>query len=157
MYLSRYTWRAMKAVKFTMRRSTIPCASQPLVFIMKGYQLLQKENQNRVRLGYSGIRIYSGIYSGYSAPGSRTAGMEIQIFRNENSSQTNAYCHHSSYSYSGLIPNERALNLLQWQYPEYLSSLWKTRCTLYLQTGNCGCLKKRFLYDAICVFDVHHS
>ena len=69
----------------------------------------------RVRLGYSGIRIYSGIYSGtysgYSAPGSRIAGMEIQVFRNENSSQTNAYSHYSNYSYSGLIPNERALRL----------------------------------------------
>ena len=54
--------------------------------------------------------IYSGIYSGYSAPGSRIAGMEIQVFRNENSSQTNAYSHYSKYSYSGLIPNERALN-----------------------------------------------
>ena len=52
---------------------------------------------------------YSGIYSGHSAPGSRIAGMEIQVFRNENSSQTNAYSHYSSYSYSGLIPNERAL------------------------------------------------
>ena len=50
----------------------------------------------RVRLGYSGIRIYSG--------------MEIQVFRNENSSQTNAYSHYSNYSYSGLIPNGRALN-----------------------------------------------
>ena len=51
----------------------------------------------------------SGIYSnsGYSAPGSRKAGMEIQVFRNENSSQTNAFSHYSSYSYSGLIPNER--------------------------------------------------
>ena len=57
----------------------------------------------RVRLGYS------GIYSGYSAPGSRIAGMEIQVFRNENSSQTNVYSHYSNYSYSGLIPNERAL------------------------------------------------
>ena len=69
----------------------------------------------RVRLGYSGIRIYSGIYSGkysgYSAPGSRIAGMEIQVLRNENSSQTNAYSHYSNYSYSGLIPNERALSL----------------------------------------------
>ena len=54
--------------------------------------------------------IYSGIYSGYSAPGSRIAGMEIQVFRNENSSQTSAYSHYSNYSYSGLIPNERALN-----------------------------------------------
>jgi len=40
-----------------------------------------------VRLGYSGIRIYSGIYSSYSAPGSRIGGMEIQVFRNENNSQ----------------------------------------------------------------------
>ena len=71
------------------------------------------KNLRRVRLGYSGIRIYSGIYSGYSAPGSRIAGMEIQVFRNENSSQTNAYSHYSNYSYSGLIPNERALNLLE--------------------------------------------
>ena len=45
----------------------------------------------RVRLGYSGIRMDSGIYFGYSAPGSRIVGMEIQVFRNENSSQTNAY------------------------------------------------------------------
>ena len=48
--------------------------------------------------------------SGHSAPGRRIAGMEIQVFRNENSSQTNAYSHYSNYSYSGLIPNERALN-----------------------------------------------
>ena len=65
----------------------------------------------RVRLGYSGIRIYSGIYSGYSAPRGRIAGMGIQVFRNENSSQTKAYSHYSNYSYSGLIPNERTLNL----------------------------------------------
>ena len=64
----------------------------------------------RVRLGYSGIRIYSGIYSGYSAPRSRIAGMEIQVFRNKNSSETNAYSHYSNYSYSRLIPNERALS-----------------------------------------------
>ena len=67
----------------------------------------------RVRLGYSGIRIYSGIYSGYSAPGSRIAGMEIQVFRIENSSQTNAYSRYYNYSYSGLIPNERALSELR--------------------------------------------
>ena len=64
----------------------------------------------RVRLGYSGIRIYSGIYSGYSAPGSRIAGMKMRVLRNENSFQTNAYSHYSNYSYSGLIPNERALS-----------------------------------------------
>ena len=63
----------------------------------------------RIRLGYSGIRIYSGLYSGYSAPRGRIAGMGIQLFRNENSPQTNAYSHYSNYSYSGLIPNERTL------------------------------------------------
>ena len=47
--------------------------------------------------------------SSYSAPGSRIAGMEIQVIQNENSSQTNAYSHYSNYSYSGLIPNERTL------------------------------------------------
>ena len=50
-------------------------------------------------------------YSGYSAPGSRISGMKFQVFRNENSSQTNAYSHYSKYSHSGLIPNERALKL----------------------------------------------
>ena len=36
--------------------------------------------------------------------------MEIQVFRNRKSSQTNANLYYSNYSYSGLIPNERALN-----------------------------------------------
>ena len=35
--------------------------------------------------------------------------MEIQVFQNENSSQTNAYSHYSNYSYSGLITNERTV------------------------------------------------
>ena len=35
----------------------------------------------------------------------------FRLFRNENSSQTNAYLHYSNYSYSGLIPNECALSL----------------------------------------------
>ena len=61
-------------------------------------------------MGYSGIRIYSGIYSGYSAPRGRIAGMGIQVFPTENSFQTNAYSHYSNYSYFGLIPNERTLN-----------------------------------------------
>ena len=59
---------------------------------------------------YSGIRIYSGIYSGFSAPGSRKARMEIQVFRNRKSSQMNANLHYSNYSYSGLIPNEHTLS-----------------------------------------------
>ena len=37
----------------------------------------------------------------------------IQVFRNENSSQTNVYLHYSNYSYSRLIPNERALNIFK--------------------------------------------
>ena len=31
---------------------------------------------------YSGIRMCSEIYSGYSVPGNTIAGMEIQLFRN---------------------------------------------------------------------------
>ena len=42
-----------------------------------------------------------------STTGSRIARMEIQVFWNENNSQTNAYLHYSNYSYSRLIPNER--------------------------------------------------
>ena len=82
----------------------------------------------RVRLGYSGIRIYSGIYSGYSAPRSRIAGMEIHLFRNKNSSQTNAYSHYSNYSYSGLIPNERALKI---NFPAKERVPWERACTVY--------------------------
>ena len=37
----------------------------------------------------------------------RPLAIEIQVFRNENSSQKNAYSRYSNYSYSGLIPNER--------------------------------------------------
>ena len=73
-----------------------------------------KEGKQRLFWGafvweYSGIRMYPGIYSGYSAP-EQNSQNGIQEFRNENSSQTNAYLHYSNYSYSGLIPNERALN-----------------------------------------------
>ena len=77
------------------------------------------------------IRIYSRIYSDYSAPGSRIAGMEIQVFRNENSSQTNAYSRYSNYSYSGLIPNERALRVS-------CSTDWPSRACLIWRFGVCN-------------------
>ena len=80
---------------------------------------------------YSGIRINSGIYSGYSAPGNRIAGMEIQVFRNENSSQTNAYSHYSNFSYSGLIPNERALSDYFKQFKANLLQQWRFPLTLW--------------------------
>ena len=81
-------------------------------------RILTSLNEGAFVWEYSGIGIYSGIYSGYSAPGSRIAGMEIQVFRNRESSQTNANLHYSNYSYSGLIPNERALNVrLRRRYP----------------------------------------
>ena len=84
--------------------------------------LIKKKEVNKVSLSFSvhfqGLFVikgafvwdYSGMYSGYSAPGSRIAGMEIQVFRNRKSSQTNANMHYSNYSYSGLIPNEHTLN-----------------------------------------------
>ena len=37
--------------------------------------------------------------------------MEIKVFRNDNSSQANSFLHYSNYSYSEVIPNERALSL----------------------------------------------
>ena len=86
----------------------VSCTSLTSATVRKKKFLEQHVFQGRVRLGYSGIRIYSAIYSDYSAPGSRIAGVEIQVFRNEDISQTNAYSH--SNSYSGLIPNERASN-----------------------------------------------
>ena len=86
-----------------------PNCNKILVFWQVG--ILHHVLLGRVRLGYSGIRIYSGIYSSYATPGSRIGGIRIQVFRNENSSQTNAYSHYSNYCYSGLIPNERALRI----------------------------------------------
>ena len=50
------------------------------------------------------------------------AGMEIQVFRNENSSQTNAYSRYSNYSYSGLIPNERAPSCVISSYCNFVDS-----------------------------------
>ena len=66
---------------------------------------------------------YSGIYSGYSVPGSRIPGMEIQVFRNRKSSQTNANLYYSNYSYSGLIPNEHALNIFSCTHHQICPSL----------------------------------
>ena len=92
-----------KASFSSLRRCHFYCILKYIIVAMATCYL------GRIRLGYSGIRIYSGLYSGYSAPRGRIAGMGIQLFRNENSPQTNAYSHYSSYSYSGLIPNERTL------------------------------------------------
>ena len=44
--------------------------------VLRLWGLITIYNLGRVRLGYSGIKIYFGMYSGYSAPGSRIAGME---------------------------------------------------------------------------------
>ena len=60
---------------------------------------------------YSGIRMYSGIIFRLFCSWEQNSQNGIQVFRNENSSQTNAYLHYSNYSYSGLIPNERALSV----------------------------------------------
>ena len=60
---------------------------------------------------YSEIRMYSGIYAGYSAPGSRIARMESGYSGMRIAPKhTHAYLHYSNYSYSGLIPNECALS-----------------------------------------------
>ena len=92
-------------------REHIPWIIGKMIYIYN-INLEPPRNFHFFRLGYSGIRIISGIYSGYSASGSTIAGMEIQVFRNENSTQANAYSHYFNYFYPGLIPNERALSYL---------------------------------------------
>ena len=54
---------------------------------------------------------YSEMNSRYSVLGRRMAGINgIQVFQNKNSSEANDYLHYLNYSYSGLIPNKRALS-----------------------------------------------
>ena len=66
-----------KSTQYKNKRTTVRKIKDFLI-LPKAYHL------GCVRFGDSGIRIYSGIYSGYSAPGSGIAGMEIQVYRNEN-------------------------------------------------------------------------
>ena len=68
--------------------------------------------------------------------------MEIQVFRNENSSQTNAYSPYSNDTYSGLIPNERALSLMNSfddeinvVIGEFSGEEWLAHVTVRLQAG----------------------
>ena len=104
-------------VKENSRRSRQSTPADPSQNTDKGLILLVYHMfKGAFVLGYSGIKIHSRIYSGYSAPGSRIAGRETQVFRNKNSSQTNAYSHYSNYSYFGLISNERALRIKNHNY-----------------------------------------
>ena len=67
----------------------------------------------RVRLGiFQNKNVFRNIFRLFCS-WEQNSQNGIQVFRNENSSQTNAYLHYSNYSYSGLIPNERALNVLK--------------------------------------------
>ena len=65
----------------------------------------------RVRLGiFQNKNVFRNIFRLFCS-WEQNSQNGIQLFRNENSSQTNAYLHYCNYSYSGLIPNERALSL----------------------------------------------
>ena len=67
------------------------------------------EYLGRVRLGiFRNKNVFRNIFRLFCSQ-EQNSQNGIQVFRNENSSQTNAYLHYSNYSYSGLIPNERAL------------------------------------------------
>ena len=69
------------------------------------------KDYGRVRLGiFRKKNVFRNIFRLF-CPWEQNSQNGIQVFRNENSSQTNAYLHYSNYSYSGLIPNERALCL----------------------------------------------
>ena len=54
------------------------------------------------------------FHSVHSAIGSRMNGMIFRSFRKWNSSQKNTNTVYSEYSYSGIVPNERALSLHEW-------------------------------------------
>ena len=69
------------------------------------------EHLGRVRLGiFRNKNVFRNIFRLFCSQ-EQNSQNGIQVFRNENSSQTNAYLHYSNYSYSRLIPNERALSL----------------------------------------------
>ena len=66
-------------------------------------------NLGRVRLGiFRNKNVFRNIFRLFFS-WEQNSQNGIQVFRNENNSQTNAYFHYSNFSYSGLIPNERAL------------------------------------------------
>ena len=53
------------------------------------------------------------FHSVHSAPDSRMNGMIFRSFRKWNSSQKNTNTVYSEYSYSGIVPKERALRLVE--------------------------------------------
>ena len=77
----------------------------------------------------------------YSPPGSGIAGMDIQGFRNENSSQTNAYSHYSNYSYS---KQTRAKSVKAYRVGSNSSNWFKS----YLDNCTHNCFAKCSLSDS---------
>ena len=75
------------------------------------FEWVNKLYKGRVRLGiFRNKNVFRNIFRLFCC-WEQNSQNGIQVFRNENSSQTNAYLHYSNYSYSGLIPNERALSV----------------------------------------------
>ena len=66
--------------------------------------------------------------------------MEIRIFRNENSSQTNVYSHYSNY-YSGLIANEGALGLLE--IDDFYFADWATKSDVSISWINMAVIRAK--------------
>ena len=90
-------------------------------FAFKKVECGNRSILGRVRLGiFRNKNVFRNIFRLFCS-WEQNSQNGIQVFRNENSSQRNAYLHYSNYSYSGLIPNERALglfaNLLSFSYP----------------------------------------
>ena len=85
----------------------------PLAIIHSSRDSIRKPRESflgRLRLGiFRNKNVFRNIFRLFCS-WEQNSQNGIQVFRNENSSQTNAYLHYSNYSYSGLIPNERALN-----------------------------------------------
>ena len=108
---------------FTTRQQPIPDHEQ--VITRKAFvhhHHLLTPNQGRVRLGiFWNKNVFQNVFRLFLfiiiillllfCSWEQNSQNGIQVFRNENSSQANAYLHYSNYSYSGLIPNERALRM----------------------------------------------
>ena len=66
------------------------------------------------------------FHSVHSAIGSRINGMIFRSFRKRNSSQKNATTLYSEYSYSGIVPKERALKFPRSEL-RFFGALWQSR------------------------------
>ena len=112
------SWSLMNTVTHSIVTLFTSCKHKHQYYILRIIQIFELQTFNflkaygHVRLGlFRNKNVFRNIFRLFCSWEQNNQN-GIQVFRNENSSQTNAYLHYSNYSYSGLIPNERALSLM---------------------------------------------